>query len=397
MAMAQDTKLRAAVQQLMTVAGERALSSVVGKVGSAAERLTDYAQQGGGPGLMSAITGSVGKEGGGSGLMSAIKGSVGKESVKAALSGDKKKLLGAGIAGGKEMLKGAVGGKGKGKSGGKVTNIVEQVDVGVPIGLAYDQWTQFTEFPKFMKKVESVEQESAEKLKWRAQVLWSHRDWESTIVEQTPDRRIVWRSEGAKGYVDGAVTFHELAPELTRIVLVLEYHPQGFFEQTGNLWRAQGRRARLEIKHFARHVMTQSILHPEEIKGWRGEIHDGKVAEEGAASTEEDEGATAQEDEGATAQEPGQSAESTDEEPAAEEGTAGPESPQEAGSSREETPDRPRDSSTQPDEEPEEGEPVPSAAAKSRTEDSGGEEARPRSLRREPRKRLSRTGETTEE
>ena len=59
-----------------------------------------------------------------------------------------------------------------------------------------------------------------------------------------PHERIVWRSKGAKGYVDGAVTFHELTPDLTRILVVLEYHPQGFFEKTGNLWRAQGRRAR---------------------------------------------------------------------------------------------------------------------------------------------------------
>src|SRR5213593_1566435 len=109
-----------------------------------------------------------------------------------------------------------------------------------------------------MKKVEKVEQEADEKLNLRAQIVWSHRNWDSTIIEQVPDRRIVWRSKGAKGYVDGAVTFHPLAPELTKIIMVLEYHPRGLFEQTGNLWRAQGRRARLEFKHFARHVMTQA-------------------------------------------------------------------------------------------------------------------------------------------
>jgi len=150
----------------------------------------------------------------------------------------------------------------------------------VPLRLAYDQWTQFEDFPSFTKKVENVEQESDEKLNWKAQVFWSHRTWESTILQQIPDKRIVWRSKGAKGYVDGAVTFHELAPELTRIALVLEYHPQGFFERTGNLWRAQGRRARLEFKHFRRHVMTQAVLRPEEIEGWRGEIRDGEVVKD---------------------------------------------------------------------------------------------------------------------
>ena len=77
-------------------------------------------------------------------------------------------------------------------------------------------------------------------------------DWKSTIIDQVPDQRIVWQSEGAKGYVNGTVTFHEIGPNLTKILVVLEYYPQGFFEKTANLWRAQGRRVRLELKHFRR-------------------------------------------------------------------------------------------------------------------------------------------------
>ena len=182
------------------------------------------------------------------------------------------------------------GGGGKGKKL-KLTNIVETIDVGVPVQLAYNQWTQFADFPSFMKKVERVEQEADEKLEWKAQIFLSHRTWEASIIEQVPDERIVWRSKGAKGFIDGAVTFHEVTPDLTRIVLILEYHPKGLFEKTGNLWRAQGRRARLELKHFGRHVMTQSVLHPDEVEGWRGEIRDGKVVEpeEDEAQPEESE------------------------------------------------------------------------------------------------------------
>jgi hypothetical protein len=33
----------------------------------------------------------------------------------------------------------------------------------------------------------------------------------------------------------------------------------------------------LELKHFARHVMTDAVLRQEEIEGWRGEIHDGEI------------------------------------------------------------------------------------------------------------------------
>jgi len=173
--------------------------------------------------------------------------------------------------------------KGKGESPAgdntdlKVTNIVESVDVPVSREVAYDLWTQFEEFPSFMKKVETVKQKKPEVVTWKAQVFWSHRTWTAKIIDQVPPERIVWKSEGEKGRVDGAVTFHELAPDLTRVLVSLEYFPQGLFERTGNLWRAQGRRVRLELKHFRRHVANHALLHTDDVDGWEGEIHDGKL------------------------------------------------------------------------------------------------------------------------
>jgi uncharacterized membrane protein len=258
-------QLQASVQQLVGTFTDRAVSSISARLTGATERLTDYAQNGGGSGLLSAATG-----------IDDLKSPV-KAAVKTGLSN----------AGGKvtDTLKNAagsiIGGKGKGGKKSKVTNIVEHIDVGAPPDLVYKQWTQFAEFPKYMKKLEQVEQQSDQKLRWKAQVFLSHRSWESTITEQVPNERIVWRSKGDKGYLDGAVTFHELAPNLTRVVVVLEYHPQGLFEKTGNLWRAQGRRIRLELKNFQREVMTQTVLRPEEVEGWEGEIRDGEVVDDG--------------------------------------------------------------------------------------------------------------------
>jgi uncharacterized membrane protein len=186
---------------------------------------------------------------------------------------------------GESPVKSALGGIGEGikglfsrkKSGGsgnkKFMNIIEDITVGVPVNVAYDQWTQFQEFASFMKGVESVDQTDELNSNWRVKVAKSRRNFKATVTEQIPDRKIAWTTEGAKGTVKGVVTFHPLADDLTQILLVMEYYPQGLFEKTGNIWRAQGRRTRLDLKHFRRFIMQRG----EATGSWRGEIRDGEV------------------------------------------------------------------------------------------------------------------------
>ena len=257
-------RLKGEVGGLAGALTNRAVTSLLDRVEGTTGRLNKYVDGGAGPGLMAAVTGAKGL-------------AEGKSPTRS--------MFGAGMAGVKEKISGLFrrGGKGGGSKKLKLINIVESIDVGVPVTLAYNQWTQYNDFPKFTKKVENADktgnEDEEQKINWKAQVFWSHRTWEATVIEQVPDERIIWRSKGQKGHVDGAVTFHELGPNLTRILLVLEYHPQGMFERTGNLWRAQGRRARLELKHFGRHMMTQGVLHPDDAEGWRGTIHDSEVVE----------------------------------------------------------------------------------------------------------------------
>ena len=264
-------RLRNEAGGLVDALAERATTAVRNKVTGTTGRLNDYVEGGGGPGLMAAVTGA-------------------KSAAEGKSPG--RSMLSAGFAGVKEKVKGLFGkGKGGGKQKLKLTNIVEAVDVGVPLRLAYNQWTTYQDFPSFTKKVEQAnpdEGDDAMKVKWKAQVFWSHREWEATIKDQRPDERIIWTSSGQKGHVDGAVTFHELTPNLTKVVVVLEYHPQGMFERTGNLWRAQGRRTRLELKHFQRHAMAHSLLNPDDIEGWRGTIEDGEIVKDHETALQEE-------------------------------------------------------------------------------------------------------------
>ena len=271
--------MQSLMDELPTDRLKEELGSYLGALAQhATEKLTDYAENGG-------PTVKALKEGG----PDLLQGKPLRGLAKTGFASIKGKIS--------KSLGGKRGGKGGGK-GLKVTNIVEYIDIGAPLELTYNVWTQFQDFPTFMKKVETANQEEDAKLSWKAQIFLSHRSWRSTIMEQIPENRIVWKSEGDKGHVDGTVTFHALGrPEFTRVLVVLEYHPGGVIENIGNLWRAQGRRVRLELKHFRRHVMTQVITKPDEVTGWRGEIRDGEVVSDGEARDQEDGGGRARDEE----------------------------------------------------------------------------------------------------
>ncbi|MER6096516.1 SRPBCC family protein [Streptomyces sp. NPDC001728] len=184
-------------------------------------------------------------------------------------------------------------GKGKRKSGTqKITSIVETVDVGAPIRRVYNHWTQYEDFSGFTKGVRNVSQGDETSSDWKVKVGPSTRSWKATVQEQVPDDHIIWTSDGAKGSTRGCVSFHELGPSLTRILLTVEYYPSGLFEKTGNIWRAQGRRLRLDMKHFRRHV----TLTDDEPEGWRGEIRDGEVVRSHEDALEEEGGPAEGED-----------------------------------------------------------------------------------------------------
>ncbi|WAE74762.1 SRPBCC family protein [Streptomonospora nanhaiensis] len=185
------------------------------------------------------------------------------------------------VTGGAKGLKNKAG-KAFGKGGGggrpsKSVNIVEDIDVGVPVRVAYNQWTRFPDFGSFAEGVQSVEKTGDTTSHWKGKVFWSSRSWKAAVTEQVQDHRIAWSTEAAKGTMKGAVTFHPLGENLTRVLLVVEYYPKGLFERTGNLWRAQGRRLRLDLKHYRRQVMMMALSEAEEMQGWRGEVREGEV------------------------------------------------------------------------------------------------------------------------
>src|SRR5687768_4769340 len=102
-------------RDFLTALGDRAVGTLSDKVGGLTDRLQDVAD--GGPLGKAVAKGAQDSAEGGSGVAGALKG---------AASGIKDKITGGSGSGG--------GGKAT-----KSTNIVESIDVGVPISVAYNQ------------------------------------------------------------------------------------------------------------------------------------------------------------------------------------------------------------------------------------------------------------------
>jgi len=148
-----------------------------------------------------------------------------------------------------------------------MSTIEQHIDVNVPVSTAYNQWTQFEEFPRFMEGVEAVHQLDQQRLQWRANVGGRVEEWEARITEQHPDERIAWKNTtGAPNA--GVVTFHRLSDTTTRVMLQMEYEPQGVVENVGDMLGVVSRRVTGDLKRFKEFIEARG----QETGAWRGEV-----------------------------------------------------------------------------------------------------------------------------
>jgi uncharacterized membrane protein len=234
-------------------------------------KLEEASDAGGIKGFMSGAASRAFSNGGGGGLLERLVGG-GEQEAESKAKGR------GGIAGAAASVAQKATGTGSGSSGGygwgkgRRLPIMRSIDVAAPIATVYDQWTQFEEMSNFMHRVEAVDQKDPETLEWHENIWGRRRDWNVQITEQVPNERIAWKLKGG-GQGSGVITFHELAPNLTRIELLFDWQPSGFVEKIASGLRVHKRAARTDLGRFKAFVMTQG----EATGGWRGRIEDGDV------------------------------------------------------------------------------------------------------------------------
>ena len=156
-----------------------------------------------------------------------------------------------------------------------MSRIKEQIEVDVPVRVAYDQWTQFESFPQFMEGVDRVVQLDDKTLEWTASIAGKTKHWRAEILEQQPDRVVSWRSiEGAQN--DGSIAFEPLGPDKTRATLQLDVEPEGLVEKAGDALGIVERRVRGDLERFREFIEGRG----QATGDWRGRVEGGVVEED---------------------------------------------------------------------------------------------------------------------
>ena len=150
-----------------------------------------------------------------------------------------------------------------------MSTIEESIDVNVPVSTAYNQWTQFEEFPQFMEGVTEIRQLSDTRLHWVAEVAGKTTAWDAEITEQHPDHRVAWRSLDGKPNA-GVVTFHRLSDDQTRVMVQMDYDPEGIVETVGDKLGFAKRRVSGDLERFKELIERRGT----ESGAWRGEVEE---------------------------------------------------------------------------------------------------------------------------
>ena len=150
-----------------------------------------------------------------------------------------------------------------------MSTIVQSIDVNVPVGTAYNQWTQFEDFPQFMDGVERVVQVDDTHLEWTAEILGQKRTWRAEITRQEPDRQVVWQSLAGEGVEHaGSVTFEALGTDQTRVTLEMTVEPHGPAEMVGDAIGLIERQVEGDLNRFKEFIEARGTP----TGAWRGTI-----------------------------------------------------------------------------------------------------------------------------
>ena len=149
-----------------------------------------------------------------------------------------------------------------------MSQVVETIDVDVPVSTSYNQWTQFEEFPQFLTFVKSITQKDDTHQHWVVNIGGVEREFDAEITEQKPDERVAWHSTAAEVEHAGVVTFHKLSDTTSRVAVQLDWKPENFVEKVGDALGFDDRAIKNDLANFKKFIESRGT----EDGAWRGTV-----------------------------------------------------------------------------------------------------------------------------
>jgi uncharacterized membrane protein len=118
-----------------------------------------------------------------------------------------------------------------------------------------------------MEAVTEVRQLDDTHLHWVAEFGGRQHEWDAEVTEQKPDERVAWRNVDGTDNA-GVVTFHRLDDSRTRLMVQMDFVPEGIVERIGNAIGAPERRVEGDLRRFKEFVESRGA----ESGAWRGAV-----------------------------------------------------------------------------------------------------------------------------
>jgi uncharacterized membrane protein len=154
-----------------------------------------------------------------------------------------------------------------------MATIENSIEVAVPVQIAYNQWTQFETFPAFMEGVKEVRQLDDTHLHWVVEHSGRQYGFDAEITEQRPDERVAWRTTDGKSHA-GVVTFHRLDDMHSKLMVQIDWQPEGMLEELAVALGSDDRRVKEDLQRFKEMIESRGS----ETGAWRGTVDRGGTA-----------------------------------------------------------------------------------------------------------------------
>jgi uncharacterized membrane protein len=139
--------------------------------------------------------------------------------------------------------------EGDGVGAGAPLPIQASIDVALPVEAVFELCTRFEEYPQIIDRVSAVEVDDDTHFTVVARMAKRAHELSIELLDELPEERLDWECVGELEH-SGVLTFHPLAPRLTRLELTIERDSEGLVEHFGRILALPERGLKQELRRF---------------------------------------------------------------------------------------------------------------------------------------------------